>query len=85
MKILDQSSRKLELELKIADDFLPVSYLRTKNTLVEAEPKLDLLEEVMAASLAELTQPNFEEEISFFTEEHEAPVSFKLDPTDKPK
>jgi hypothetical protein len=39
----------------------------------------------MAASLAELTQPNFEEEISFFTEEHEAPVTFKLYPTDKPK
>jgi hypothetical protein len=73
------------LELKIGDDFLLVSYLRTKNTPVEAEPKPDLLEEVMVASLADLAQPNFEEEISFFTEEDEDPVSFKLDPTEKPK
>jgi hypothetical protein len=73
------------LELKIGDDFLPVSYLRTENTPVEAEPKPDLLEEVMAALLAELAQPNFEEEIPFFTEEEEALVSFKLDPTEKPE
>jgi hypothetical protein len=37
----------------------------------------------MAASLTELAQPNIEEEIPFFTEEDEAPVSFKLDPTEK--
>jgi hypothetical protein len=52
MKILEQSPRKPELELKIDDDFPPVSYLRTENTLVEVEPKLDLLEEVMAALVA---------------------------------
>jgi hypothetical protein len=74
MKILEQSPRKPELELRIGDDFIPVSYLRTKNTLVEAKPKPDLLEKVMAASLVELAQPNFEEEIPFFTEEDEAPV-----------
>jgi hypothetical protein len=39
----------------------------------------------MAASLVELAQPNFEEEILFFTEEDEAHVSFKLDPTEKPE
>jgi hypothetical protein len=39
----------------------------------------------MAASLAELAQPNFEEEIPFFTEEDEAPVSFELEPTEKPE
>jgi hypothetical protein len=65
MKILEEPPRKPELELKIGNDFLPVSYLRTENTPVEAEPKLDLLEEVMVASLAELAQPNFEEEIPF--------------------
>jgi hypothetical protein len=67
MKILEQSPRKSELELKISDDFLPVSYLRTKSTPIEAEPNPGLLEEVMAASLEELAQPNFEEEIPFFT------------------
>jgi hypothetical protein len=65
--------------------FLPVRYLRTENTPVEVEPQVDLLEEVTAASLAELSQPNFEEEIPFFTKEDEAPVSFKLDPTEKSK
>jgi hypothetical protein len=85
MKILEQSPRKPELELKIDDDFLPISYLRTENSLVEAEPKPDRLEGVMAASLAELAQPNFEEEIPFFTEEDEAPVTFELDPTEKPE
>jgi hypothetical protein len=85
MKSLEQSPRKPELEVKIGDDFLPVSYLRTENTPVEVEPKPDLLEEVMAASLVELAQPNFEEEILFFTEEDEAHVSFKLDPTEKPE
>jgi hypothetical protein len=85
MTILEQSPRKPELELKIGDDFLPVSNLRSENTLVEAEPKPDLLEEIMAASLAELAQPNFEEEILFFTKEDEAPVSFELDPTEKPQ
>jgi hypothetical protein len=83
MKILEQSPRKTELELKIGDDILPISYIRTENTPVEVEPKVDLLEEVMAASLTELAQPNIEEEIPFFTEEDEAPVSFKLDPTEK--
>jgi hypothetical protein len=73
------------LELQIGDDFLPVSYLRTENTLVEAEPKHDLLEEVMVASLAELAQPNFEEEILFFSEEDEALVLLELDPTEKPE
>jgi hypothetical protein len=34
MKILEQCPRKLELELKIGDDILPVSYLRTENTPV---------------------------------------------------
>jgi hypothetical protein len=43
MKILELSPRKPELELKIIDDFLPVSYLRTENTPLEAEPKPDLL------------------------------------------
>jgi hypothetical protein len=85
MKILEQSPRKPELELQIGDDFLPVSYLRTENTLVEAEPKHDLLEEVMVASLAELAQPNFEEEILFFSEEDEALVLLELDPTEKPE
>jgi hypothetical protein len=85
MKILEQSLRKPELELKIGDDFLPVSYLRTENTPVEAKPKPDLLKEVMAASLAELAQPTFEENILFFTEEDEASVSFNLDPTEKPE
>jgi hypothetical protein len=85
MKILEQSPRKTELELKIGDDILPISYIRTENTPVEVEPKVDLLEEVMAASLTELAQPNIEEEIPFFTEEDEAPVSFKLDPTEKPE
>jgi hypothetical protein len=72
------------LELQIGDDFLPVCYLRIENTPVEVEPTPDLLEEVMAASLAELAQPNFEEEIPFFTKEDEALVSFELDPTKKP-
>jgi hypothetical protein len=85
MKILEQFLRKPELELKISGDFLPVSYLSTKNTPVEAESKPELLEEVMDVSLAELAQLNVEEEISFFTEEDEAPVSFKLDPTEKSK
>jgi hypothetical protein len=84
MKILEQSPRKLVLEPKIGDDFLPVTYLRTENTPVEAEPKPNLLEEVMAASLAELAQPNFEEDILFFTEENDAPVPFKLDLIEKP-
>jgi hypothetical protein len=84
MKILEQSPRRPEFELQIGDDFLTVSYLRTENTPVEAEPTPDLLEEVLAASLAELAQPNFEEEIPFFTEEDEALVSFELDPTEKP-
>jgi hypothetical protein len=39
----------------------------------------------MAASLVELAQPNFEEEIPFFTEGDEASVSFELDPTEKPE
>jgi hypothetical protein len=85
MKILEQSPRKQFLERKIGDNFLPVSYHRTENTPVEVEPKSDLLEKVMAASLAELAQPNFEEEIPLFTEEDEAQVSFKLDPTEKPE
>jgi hypothetical protein len=85
MKILEQSQRKPKLELKISDDYLPVSYHRIGNTPVEAESKPDLLDEVMAASLAELAQPNFEEEIPFFMEEDEAPVSFKLEPTEKPE
>jgi hypothetical protein len=85
MKNLEQSPRNLVLELKIGEYFLPVSYLRIENTPVEAEPRPDLLEEVMVASLAELAQPNFEEEILFFMEEDEAPVSFKPDPTEKPE
>jgi hypothetical protein len=85
MKILEQSPRRPELELQIGDDFLPVSYFRTENTPVEVEPTPDLLKEVMAASLAELAQPIFEEEILFFTEEDEALVSFELDPTEKPE
>jgi hypothetical protein len=85
MKILEQSPRRPELELQIDDDFLPVSYFRTENTPVEVEPTPDLLKEVMAASLAELAQPIFEEEILFFTEEDEALVSFELDPTEKPE
>jgi hypothetical protein len=85
MKILEQSPRKPELELQIGDDFLPVSYLRTQNSPAEAKPKPDLQEEVMAASLGELAQPNFEEEIPFFMEEDEAPVPFKLYPTEKPE
>jgi hypothetical protein len=39
----------------------------------------------MAASLAELAQPKFEEEIPFFMEKDVAPVSFKLDRTEKPE
>jgi hypothetical protein len=39
----------------------------------------------MAASLSELAQPNFKEKIPFFIEEDEAPISFKLDPTEKPE
>jgi hypothetical protein len=54
MKILEQSPRRPKLELQISDDFLPVSYHRTENTPVEAEPTPDLIEEVMAGSLAEL-------------------------------
>jgi hypothetical protein len=71
------------LELKIGDDFLLVSYLRTENTPVESEPKPDLLEEVMATSQAELAQPNFEEEIRSSWRRMMPHVPFKRDPTEK--
>jgi hypothetical protein len=55
------------LEVKVGKEKIPVS-LRSCNTIAEARPKQDPLEEVVNISQEEQTQPILEDDVSHFTQ-----------------
>ena len=65
--LVNPNGDRATLEVKVGKEKIPVS-LRSCNTIAEARPKQDPLEEVVNISQEEQTQPILEDDVSHFTQ-----------------
>jgi hypothetical protein len=75
--LVNPNGDRATLEVKVGKEKIPVSLVRSCNTITEARPEQDLLEKAVNISQEEQTQPIPEENVSHFTQ--------KSDPTGKSK
>ena len=75
----------MELEVKVGKEKVPVSLVRSCNTIAEARPEQDPLEDAVNISQEELTQPILEEDVSHFTQETDPAGKSKLDGEEIPQ
>jgi hypothetical protein len=58
---------RTSLEVKVGKDGIPISLVRSCNTIAEARPEQDLVEEAMSIIQEGTTQPNNAEDAIHFT------------------
>ena len=75
----------MELEVKVGKEKVPVSLVRSCNTIAEARPEQDPLEDAVNISQEEQTQPILEEDVSHFTQEIDPAGKSKLDGEEIPQ
>ena len=73
------------LEIKVGKEKIPVSLVRSCNTIAEARPEQDPLEEAVNISQEEQTQPIPEEDVSYFTQESDPAGKSKLNEEETPQ
>ena len=65
--LVNPNGDQATLEVKIGKEKIPVSLIRSCNTIAEAKPEQDPLEDAVNISQEEQTQPILEEDVSHFT------------------
>ena len=84
-KLLSEGSIKGQLDVRFGKKKFPIPIIQAVNAIAEHPPDPDPLEQARTATLQEATQPNFEEDAQFFTEEEaETNEPFCLDESEKP-
>ena len=73
------------LEIKVGKEKIPASLVRSCNTIVEARPEQEPLEEAVSISQEEQTQPIPEEDVSNFTQESNPASKSKLSEEETPQ
>jgi hypothetical protein len=71
------------LEVKVGKNRIPVNLVRSCNTIAEARPEQDPVEEAMRIIQEGLTQPNIEEDAIHFTQETDLDSKSKLKEEEK--
>jgi hypothetical protein len=83
MGLLQEQPLCGQLDVKIGNSTIVVPLARSINMIVESEPKLDPIEEVLVVSQEEMVQPFFDEE-HFTQEEEELAKPIELDINEQP-
>ena len=77
--LVNPNGDRATLEVKIGKEKVPVSLVRSCNTIAEARSEQDPLEVAVSISQEELTQPILEEDVSHFAHETYPAGKSKLD------
>ena len=73
------------LKVKVGKEIIPISLVRSCNTIAEARPEQDPLEEAMCTIQEGQNQPTLEEDDTHFTQETDPDSQSKLDEGEKPQ
>ena len=76
--LVNPNGDRATLEVKVGKERIPISLVRSCNTIAEARPEQDPLEEAVNISQEEQTQPILEENVSHFTQELDQDGKSKL-------
>jgi len=83
--LVNPNGDRAMLEIKVGKEKIPVSLVRSCNTIAEARPEQDPLEEAVNISQEEQTQPIPEEVVSHFTQESDPIGKSKLSEEETPQ
>jgi hypothetical protein len=83
--LVNPNGDRATLEVKVDKEKFPVSLVRSCNTIAEARPEQDPLQDAVNISQEELTQSILEEDVSHFTQETDPAGKSKLDGEEIPQ
>jgi len=83
--LVNPNGDRATLEVKAGKEKVPVSLVRSSNTVAEARLEQDPLEDALNISQEEQTQPILEEDVSHFTQETDPAGKSKLDKEEIPQ
>jgi len=83
--LVNPNGDRATLEVKVGKEKVPVSLVRSCNTIAEARPEQDPLEDAVNVNQEEPTQPILEKDISHFTQETDPAGKSKLDGEEIPQ
>ena len=83
--LVNPNRDRATLEVKVGRDVIPVSLVRSCNTIAEARPEQDPLEEAVCTIQEGQTQPSLDEDATHFTQELEPDGQSKLDGEEPPQ
>ena len=82
--LVNPNGDRATLEIKVGKENIPVSLVRSCNTIAEARPEQKPLEEAVSISQEEQTQPIPEEDVSHFAQESDPAGKSKLSEEETP-
>ena len=83
--LVNPNRDRATLEVKVGREIIPVSLVRSYNTIAEARPEQDPLEEAVCTIQEGLTQPSLNDVATHFTQELELDGQSKLDGEEPPQ
>ena len=83
--LINPNRDRATLEVKVGREIIPVSLVRSCNTIAKARPEQDLLEEAVCTIQEGLTQPSLDDVATHFTQELEPDGQSKLDGEEPPQ
>ena len=83
--LVNPNRDRATLEVKVGREIIPVSLVRSCNTIAEARPEQDPLEEAVCTIQEGLTQPSLDDVATHFTQEPEPDGQGKLDGEELPQ
>jgi len=81
--LVNPNGDRATLEIKVGKEKIPVSLVRSCNTIAEARPEHDPFEEAVNINQEEQTQPIPEEDVSHFTQKSNPTGKSKLEGPDR--
>jgi hypothetical protein len=83
--LINPNRDRATLEVKVGRELIPVSLVRSCNTIAEARPEQDPLIEAVCTIQEGLTQPSLDDVATHFTQELELDGQSKLDGEEPPQ
>ena len=83
--LVNPNGDRAMLEVKVGKEKVPINQVCSCNTIAEARPEQDPLEDAVNISQEELTQPILEEDVSHFSQEIDPAGKSKLDGEEIPQ
>ena len=83
--LVNPNGDRATLKVKVGKGRVPVSLVRSRNTIAEARPEQDPLEEAVNINQEEQTQPILEDDITHFTQEIDPDGKSKINEDETPQ